>query len=126
MQGKTRVWAGRVLSAVPIAAMIFSAAGKLTGSQQMLDVMVGTLGYTQEALTLIAVLEITCVVLYAIPQTAVLGAVLMAGYLGGAIAAHVRVSDNVNLVAPLVLGILAWLGLYLRDGRLRALLPLRS
>ena len=126
MQGRTRVWAGRVLSAVPIAAMTFSAAGKLTGSQQMVDVMVGTLGYTQEALTLIAVLEITCVVLYAIPQTAVLGAVLMTGYLGGAIAAHVRVSDNVNLVAPLVLGILAWVGLYLRDGRLRALLPLRS
>jgi len=126
MQGKTRVWAGRVLSAVPIAAMTFSAAGKLTGSQQMVDVMVGMLGFTQEALTLIAVLEIACVVVYAIPQSAVLGAVLMTGYLGGAIAAHVRVSDNVNVVAPLVFGILAWVGLYLRDGRLRALLPLRS
>ncbi len=126
MTEKTRVWAGRVLSAIPVAAMLFSAAGKLTGEQQMLEVMVGRLGFTQEALTPIALLEITCVVLYVIPQTAVLGAVLMTGYLGGAIAAHVRVADNVNLVAPLVLGILAWAGLYLRDVHLRAVLPLRS
>ena len=126
MQEKTRVLTGRVISAIPVVAMLFSAAGKLTGSPQMIAVMVGTLGFMQETLLLIAFLEITCVVLYAFPRTAVLGAVLMTGYLGGAIVAHVRVSDNVNLLAPLGLGILAWIGLYLRDGRVRALLPLRS
>jgi hypothetical protein len=106
--------------------MLFSAAGKLTGSPQMIDVMVGTLGFSEESLALLVVLEVACVVLYVIPKTAVLGAVLMTGYLGGAIATHVRVSDHVNLLGPLVLGILAWVGLYLRDARVRALLPLRS
>jgi len=126
MQEKTRILVGRGISAIPIAMLLFSAAGKLTGSQQMIAVMVGTLGYREEALAMIAALEIGCVALYAIPQTAILGAVLMTGYLGGAIASHVRVADNVNLLAPLVLGILAWVGLYLRDARVRALLPLRS
>jgi hypothetical protein len=126
LQGKTRILIGRVISAIPVVAMLFSAAGKLTGAPQMIAVMVGTLGFMPETLLLIALLEITCVVLYAIPRTAVLGAVLMTGYLGGAIAAHVRVSDNVNLLAPLLLGVLAWIGLYLRDARVRALLPLHS
>ncbi len=120
------LWIGRGLSAVPVAAMFFSAAGKLTGDPQMTDVMVGVLGFSRETLVLIALLELACAVLYAIPQTALLGAVLMTGYLGGAIAAHVRVADNVNLAGPLVLGILAWAGLYLREPRLRALLPLRG
>jgi hypothetical protein len=70
-------------------------------------------------------IEICCALLYAIPRTAVLGAVLLTGYLGGAIATHVRVGDP-SFVTPLVLGMIAWAGLYLRDPRLRALLPLRS
>ena len=126
MQEKTRVWAGRVVSAIPVAALLFSAAGKVTGAPQMVDVMVGVLGFSREALLLLAVIEVTCVIVYMVPQTAVVGAILMTGYLGGAIASHVRVGDTVNLVPPLVLAILAWVGLYLRDGRVRALLPLRS
>jgi hypothetical protein len=63
-------------------------------------------------------------VLYAIPQTAVLGAILLTGYLGGAIATHVRIEEG--FVPPLILGVLIWLGLYLRDRRLRALVPLRT
>jgi DoxX-like family len=121
-----RVWIGRALSAIPLAAMLFSAAGKLTGDPQMADVMVGVLGFSRETLVVIALLELACAVLYSIPQTAVLGAVLMTGYFGGAIAAHVRVADNMNSAGPLVLGILAWAGLYLREPRLRALLPLRG
>jgi hypothetical protein len=119
------VWIGRALSAIPLAAMLFSAAGKLTGDPQMADVMVGVLGFSRETLVVIALLELACAVLYSIPQTAVLGAVLMTGYFGGAIAAHVRVADNMNSTGPLLLGILAWAGLYLREPRLRALLPLR-
>ena len=121
-----RVWIGRAISAIPVAAMLFSAAGKLTGAPQMMDVMVGVLGFSREGLALIAALEIACVVVYVIPQTAVLGAVLMTGYLGGAIASHVRVADTVNVLPPLVLGILAWAGLYLREARVRAILPLRG
>jgi hypothetical protein len=67
-------------------------------------------------------LEIACVLIYAIPRTAVLGAVLLTGYLGGAIATHVRIGDP-SVVIPLVLGLCAWAGVYLRDERLRALLP---
>ena len=121
-----RVWIGRAISAIPVVAMLFSAAGKLTGAPPMMDVMVGVLGFSREGLALIAALEIACVVVYAIPPTAVLGAVLMTGYLGGAIASHLRVADPVNVLPPLVLGMLAWLGLYLRDARVRALLPLRG
>jgi len=126
MQEKTRVWAGRVVSAIPVAALLFSAVGKVTGAPQMVDVMVGVLGFSREALLLLAVIEVTCVIVYVVPPTAVVGAILMTGYLGGAIASHVRVGDTVNLVPPLVLAILAWVGLYLRDARVRALLPLRS
>jgi hypothetical protein len=72
---------------------------------------------------LIGILELSCVILYAIPQTAILGAVLLTGYLGGAIATHVRVHDN--FISPAIGGILVWLGVYLRDPRVRALLPIR-
>jgi len=126
LQEATRTWIGRVISAIPVANMLFSAAGKLTGSPMMLDIMVGRLGFAQETLLLLALLEVTCVAVYVIPRTAVLGAVLLTGYLGGAVASHVRVADHVNLLAPLVLGLLVWAGLYLRDARVRALLPLRS
>jgi xanthine/uracil permease len=72
----------------------------------------------------LGIVEIACAVIYAIPRTAVLGAILVTGYLGGAIATHVRIHDN--FIPPVVMGVLAWLGLYLRDARLRALLPLRT
>jgi hypothetical protein len=71
------------------------------------------------------VLELACVALYAIPQTAVLGAVLLTGYLGGAVATHVRVGDP-GFVAPLLLGLSAWAGIFLREERLRAVLPIRK
>src|SRR5688572_14158429 len=101
MQEKTRVWAGRVASAIPVAALLFSAAGKVTGSPQMVDIMVGVLGFSREALLRLALIEVTCVIVYVVPPTAVAGAILMTGYLGGAIASHVRVGDTVNLVPPL-------------------------
>jgi hypothetical protein len=71
----------------------------------------------------ILVVELCCVLLYLIPQTAVLGAILLTGYLGGATATHVRVDEAYFM--PVVVGILVWLGLYLRDPRLRALVPWR-
>ena len=120
---KRTLWIGRVLSAIPIGMMVFSATMKLRPNPQAIQFTVDHLGWGEPFLLKLAILELTCVVIYAIPQTAVLGAILMTGYLGGAIATHWRVGDVP--IPQLLLGMLAWAGLYLRDERLRALLPLR-
>jgi hypothetical protein len=121
------VWAGRVVSALPPLAMAtaatFKLVGALTGSREMMENWTAS-GYPPGALLPIGVVELACAIVYVIPRTAVLGAVLVTGYLGGAVATHVRLSQGVWIV-PAFLGVLAWLGLYLRDPRLRALLPLR-
>jgi DoxX-like family len=117
-------WVGRVLSALPILGLTMSAGMKFAQPPQVVEMFTGKFGYHQEALVMLGVIELLCVVLYLIPQTAVLGAVVMTGYLGGAVATHVRVSDA--FVIPLLLGVLAWGGLYFRDERVRNLLPLRK
>jgi DoxX-like family len=120
---KAMLWTGRVISALPVLGLIMSAAMKFTNSP---DIVKGFehLGWPLKLAMPLGVLELTCTALYAIPQTSVLGAILLTGYLGGATATHVRVGDN--FAAPIILGVLVWLGLFLRDPRLRALLPLRS
>jgi hypothetical protein len=118
------VWVGRVLSALPVLLMVFSAAMKFTGSAQMLDELVNRFGYAARIAPVLGAVELACVLLYAIPRTAVLGAVLLTGYLGGAVATHARIADP-SFVMPALVGVVAWAGLYLRDERLRALLPLR-
>ncbi len=126
--GKGSAWAGRIVSAIPVLLMgmsgAFKLAGAFTGSKELMDNWVAS-GYPPGALLPIGVLEVGCALVYAVPRTAALGAVLVTGYLGGAVATHVRLSQAV-FVAPALLGVLAWLGLYLRDPRLRALLPLRT
>jgi hypothetical protein len=119
------LWTGRALSALPVLAMAMSAAMKLSHAPQFVEMWTGHLGFPESALTGVGLLELACVLLYAVPRTAVLGAVLLTGYLGGAITAHVRIGDP-GLVTPLMLGILAWAGLFLRDERVRALMPLRK
>ena len=118
------LWTGRILSAIPVLMMGAGAAFAFTRSPQVVEGM-SKFGYQKSALLLIGVLELASVVVYVIPRTAVLGAILMTGYLGGAIATHVRVGDP-GWPTALVLGIFVWGGLYLRDERLRALLPLRK
>ena len=120
---KRTLWIGRVLSAIPVAMMLFSASMKLHPSPQVVQFTMTHLGYPETAFTILAILEVTSAVLYAIPRTAVLGAILVTGYLGGAIASHFRVGDPPIFQSLLI--VLAWGGLYLRDTRLRALLPLR-
>jgi hypothetical protein len=120
---KWRLWTGRIVSAIPVLMMLMSAGMKLSGSTEVTGMFTGKFGYQQSSLLSIAILEIACVVIYAIPRTAVLGAILMTGYLGGAVATHVRVGDA--FIAPVVLAIFAWAGLYLRDERLHSLLPFR-
>jgi hypothetical protein len=118
------LWTGRVLSALPVLLMVFSASMKLMHAPAFLEQWVGKFGYPESSATGIGLLELACAIVYVIPRTAVLGAVLVTGYLGGAVATHVRIGDP-SFMMPLLLGILAWAGIYLRDERLHALLPLR-
>jgi hypothetical protein len=122
-QSRGRLWTGRILSALPVLGLLFSAFMKLRPSPEVVEMFGGKFGYPQTSFLPIGLLEATCAVLYAIPQTAVLGAMLVTGYLGGAVATHVRVGDA--FLSPLVLGAIAWAGLYLREPRLWPLLPLR-
>jgi hypothetical protein len=121
---KGRLWAGRILSAIPIAMLVFSAGMKFLKSPSVLEGF-AHYGYRESMIPTIAILELGCAIVYAIPRTSVFGAILVAAYLGGATATNVRVGDPVFII-PVLLGILAWLGLFFRDDRLRALLPLRS
>jgi hypothetical protein len=117
------LWTGRLISAVPVVMMVFSALLKLTRAPAFVVAWTDDLGFPASALTPIAVVELLCVLFYVVPRTGVLGAILVTAFLGGATTAHVRV--GAPFIVPIVLGIAAWAGLYLRDGRLRALLPLR-
>ncbi len=83
------------------------------------------MGWSEEDALYLGITELVCTVLYAIPQTAVLGAILVTGYLGGAVATHARIHDA-QLILPAIFGVLVWLGVYLRDARLRAVLPFRK
>ena len=115
-------WGGRALSALVVAMLLFSAVMKLTVPVEVVEEFT-RLGYDPKLALGIGLLEIACTVVYAVPRTAVLGAILLTGYLGGATATHVRIGDP--YVGPVIGGVLVWLALFLRDGRLRALLPLR-
>lgn len=123
---KKRLWAGRIVSALPVLMLLFSAVMKLLKPAGVLDEFT-RLGYPRNLAFGIGILELACTVVYIIPRTSVLGAILLTGYLGGAVATHVRIGDPLfNAFIPALLGGLAWGGLYLRDERLRALLPLRG
>ena len=120
---KGMIWTGRVVSAIPVLLMVFSAVIKFAKPAPVVEGMV-RFGYPAGLLTVLGVLEFLSCVVYVIPRTAVLGAILMTGYLGGATASHVRVSDP-SFVTPVVLGVMVWGGLFFRDERVRALIPLR-
>ncbi len=123
---KWALWSGRALSGMPVFMLLMSSAMKLTANPKMIDMLTKGFGYPAGVGFAIGILELVSTLLYAIPRTAVLGAVLMTGYLGGAIATHVRVGDVGGAAIPFALAVLAWGGLFLRDKRVRALLPLRQ
>lgn len=116
-------WLGRILSGLPVLMLAASALMKLTGEGGIVEKL-GAAGVDAKLVPVIGAIELTCVLVYAVPRTAFLGALLLTGYLGGAVFSHLRVSDSV--VAPLVPAALVWAGLYFRDERVRALLPLRK
>jgi uncharacterized membrane protein len=123
---KVMVWTGRVISAFVVISMIASGVGKLMKPEPLLAEF-NRLQWQESAIVGLAITEIVCALIYAFPQTSVLGAILLTGYLGGAIATHVRLPDTLDKTAgPIIGGVLVWLGLFLRDSRIRALIPFRK
>ena len=124
---KKALWTGRVLSGIAVLFLLFDATGKLL---QIPEALQGTveLGYPVSVLFGLGVVQMVCLGLYLIPRTSVLGAILWTGYLGGAVATHVRVDNPLftHLLFPVYVATFLWLGLWLRNERLRAVLPLLS
>jgi hypothetical protein len=123
---KTALWIGRGLSALAILFLLFDGVMKLFKPALVVEATT-RLGYPESSIIPIAVVLLASTVLYAIPRTAVLGAILLTGYLGGAVATHVRVSGSLfEILFPVIMGVFVWGGLYLRDARLRRLIPLHQ
>ena len=121
---KKSLWAGRIISGWMVLFLLFDGGVKVMRVPDAVDATV-RLGYPARLLLAIGIVELTCAILYVIPRTSILGAILLTGYLGGATATQVRLEDP-WFFFPIVIGVLVWLGLYLRDERLRELVPLRS
>ena len=119
------LWTGRILSFLTVAQLLSSAFFRGTRHDYAVAEIVTGYGFPESAIVAIVIAECVLVLLYLVPQTSVFAAVLMTGYLGGAIAAHLRIADTARAAIPLVVAILAWGGLYLRERRLRDLLPFR-
>ena len=117
------IWVGRIVSAIPVLLMLFSAGMKFAKPAPVVEGMV-RFGYPESQLFLLGVLESLSCVVYLIPRTAVLGAILMTGYLGGATASNVRIGDP-SYILTVFLGVCVWGGLFFRDERVRALIPFR-
>jgi hypothetical protein len=120
---KKMLWTGRTISSLPVLILLFSAIGKFVKPDAVVKGF-ADLGWDESFALGLGILEIACTVVYVIPRTSVLGAILLTGYLGEATATHVRIGDP--FYGPIVVGVLVWGGLYLRDERVQALVPLRS
>ena len=116
---------GWLLSFGPVLVLLSSAWVRSTQHTYAVAEIVTGYGYPESAIVPIVIAECALVVLYLVPQTSVLAAIVMTGYLGGAVATHLRIADSARAAIPLVVGILAWGGLYLRDNRIRQLIPFR-
>ena len=124
---KKMLWTGRIVSGLVVVAMLFDASIKILRLPAAVEGAV-QVGYPANVVLPIGIVLLVCVILYAIPRTSILGAILLTGYLGGAVATNVRISSpllSYGLV-PAYIGVLAWGGLFLRDDLLRQLIPLRS
>jgi hypothetical protein len=120
---KAALWTGRILSLIPVLMLLLSAVMKLARPPAVLKGF-ADFGWSANLIVGLGILELACTIIYLIPSTAVLGAILVTGYLGGAVATTVRVGDP-SWILTAVLGVFVWGGLYLRDPRLRALIPLK-
>ena len=121
---KKLYWVGWVVSILPSLMLLFSAKVKLFNAEDFAKQM-AEMGWPVTVMFGLGIVELTCTILYLIPPTMVLGAILLTGYLGGAVATHVRVADWEHMAVPLAFGVLVWIGAALRDGRLWSLIPWR-
>src|SRR4051794_9747915 len=121
---KKTLWTGRILSALPALFLLSSGINLMFIQTPDVRASFARFGYQEGIIPVIGMIETVCALIYMIPKTSVLGAILLTAYLGGAVATHVRVSEPLWII-PVVLGIVLWAGLLLRDDRLRALVPLR-
>ena len=120
---KKMLWVGYILSALPVLLLLFSGVMKLAKPPALVEGF-NHLGIPDRLALGIGILEIACTILYVIPRTAILGAILVTAYMGGAVTTHLRIGEPFFM--QVILGMLAWGGLSLRDARLQALLPLKS
>jgi hypothetical protein len=123
---KGSLWAGHILSILSILFFLMDGVMKLLKPAFVVDATV-KLGYQEDVIQGLGIALLICTILYAIPVTSVLGAILLTGYLGGAVASNVRVGNPLfsNVLFPVYFALVLWGGLYLRDKRLRALIPVR-
>lgn len=123
---KTIVWTGNVLSGLAILFLLFDTVIKVMQAAPAIESTV-QLGYGAEYVVVLGLAELVCLALYVFPRTAVLGAILLTGWFGGAMATHVRADSPVfSVIFPILIGLMVWGGLYLRDARIRDLLPFRK
>jgi len=116
------VWAGRIVSAIPVLFLLADGASHILKPAAVVQAF-AQLGYPLSTAVPIGIVAILCVAIYVIPRTSALGAILLTGYLGGAVSTHVRVGDPLfQTIFPVIIGALVWGGAYLRDARLRALI----
>lgn len=117
------LWAGRIIAALAVLFLVFDIVIKLMGSKEAVEGS-AQLGWSAELLPVLAAIQLACLILYLIPRTAPLGAVLWTGYFGGAIATHLRLGNPLftHTLFPIYVAALLWGGLYLRDARVRAVL----
>jgi len=116
-------WAGRILTGVAVLFLVFDTTIKLAGVKEAVEGTV-QLGWAPHHLPILGLIEVACLIVYLVPRTAPLGAVLWTGYFGGAIATHLRLDNPLftHILFPIYVAALIWGGLYLRDARVRALL----
>jgi hypothetical protein len=120
------LWTGRIISALAVLFLLFDGVLKLFKTAEVVDITV-RLGYSESIIVSLGMILIASTVIYVIPRTTFLGAILLTGYLGGAVATHVRAGGPLFSIAfPVILGMLIWGGPYLRDKQLRAIIPLRK
>jgi hypothetical protein len=119
------LWAGRIMSAIVVITLVADATIQLFAPARIASMLQET-GFAMDLTRIVGPILLACAILYAIPATTVLGAILVTGYLGGAICAHVRIGElgSPPEIISLLLGALTWGGLYARDPRIRAILPL--
>lgn len=124
---KWMIWTGRALSGLVVVFLVFDSVIKFVKPPAVTETF-KEIGWSDNLALPLGIVLLVCTVLYAIPLTSILGAILLTGYLGGAVGAHVRVGDPLfsHILFPVYIGAMVWGGVFLRDERVRALVPWRS